>query len=335
MPSPGVSTTLLGIASSRPLLRASSTMVCAMMCLEAWSSEAASRRISSADTSATTSVATICARPCVNVPVLSITSARTRAKISSAWPPLTRMPCLAARDRPETIATGTARMSGQGVATTSTATARMGSALQSQDAPASAMVAARNTIADLLLDGDGFAGQGRLIENGQAFYDRPIDRDHVAFSNHEAIARLDHVQVDLLEPAVAVADRRVRYPGKQRRRLPACATLGKCLEVLPAGIHQSDHDGGEVFGKDQRRQHRQGGHDIQPDIAAAQADDDLRHEREQDRNRSGGPYRGSPMRPSGQLRREPDDQADRGPCDDHRSKKAPNTCPRPRSVHRS
>jgi len=95
----------------------------------------------------TTLVATICARPCVNVPVLSITSDRTRAKISSAFPPLTRMPCLAARDRPETIATGTARMSGQGVATTSTATARIGSALQTQDAPASAMVAARNTMA--------------------------------------------------------------------------------------------------------------------------------------------------------------------------------------------
>src|SRR5215472_17871172 len=158
----------------------------------------------------------------------------------------------------------------------------MESALQSQDAPASAMVAARNTrayrsarrdigartlgrfdqtndasivtlgraphrqelesladvgrsthdaIADLLLDGDGFAGQGRLIENGQAFYDRPVDRDHIAFSNHEAIARLDHVQVDLLvEPAVPVADCGVRYPGEERRHLPACATLGKVLE---------------------------------------------------------------------------------------------------------
>jgi hypothetical protein len=184
-------------------------------------------------------------------------------------------------------------------------------------------------------NGDGFAGQGRLIENGQAFYDRPVDRDHIAFPNHETIAGLDHVQVDLFEPAVALADRRVRNSGEERRHLPACATLGKVLEVLPAGIHQSDHDGGEVFGKDQRRQHRQRGHDIQPDIAAAQADDDLRHKGEQDRNRSGGPYRGSPMPPSGKLRREADGEAGRGPCDDQWSKKAANICPRARSVQRS
>jgi hypothetical protein len=61
--------------------------------------------------------------------------------------------------------------------------------------------AAHDAIADLLLDRHGFAGQGRLVENGQAFYDRSVDRHHIAFSNHEAIARLDHVQVDLLEPA--------------------------------------------------------------------------------------------------------------------------------------
>ena len=194
---------------------------------------------------------------------------------------------------------------------------------------------AHDAIADLLLDGDGFAGQGRLIENGQAFYDRPVDRDHIAFSNHEAIARLDHVQVDLFESAVAVADRRVRYPGKQRRHFPACATLGKVFEVLPAGVHQSDHDGGEVFGKDQRRQHRQRGHDIQADIAASQADDDLRHEREQDRNRSDSPYRASPMRPSEKLPREPNDEAGRRPCDDHWSKQAANVCPRPVPVQRS
>ena len=193
---------------------------------------------------------------------------------------------------------------------------------------------AHDAVADLLLDGDGFAGQGRLIENGQAFYDRPVDRDHIAFPNHEAIAGLDHVQVDLFEPAVALADRRVRNSGEERRHLPACATLGKVLEVLPAGIHQSDHDGGEVFGKDQRRQHRQCGHDIQADIATAQADDDLRHEREQDRNRSRGPYRAGPMHRSGKLRREADDKAGCRPGNDNRSKKVPQICHRPRSVHR-
>jgi hypothetical protein len=85
--------------------------------------------------------------PCVNVPVLSITSARTRANVSIARPPLIRMPCLAARDRPATSATGTARMSGQGVATTSTATARIGSPVRNHAAPASATVKARNSMA--------------------------------------------------------------------------------------------------------------------------------------------------------------------------------------------
>src|SRR6516165_526142 len=122
--------------------------------------------------------------------------------------------------------------------------------------------------------------------------------------------------------------------GTERRHLPACAALGKILEVLPAGIHQSDHDGGEVFGKDQCCQHRQCGHDVQPDIAAAQADDDLHHEREQDRDRGDGPYRAGPMRPSRKLRREPDDEASRGPCDDQWSKKAANVYPRPKSVQR-
>ena len=45
---------------------------------------------------------TMRAWPCVSVPVLSITSARTRASVSSALPPLIRMPSLAARERPET-----------------------------------------------------------------------------------------------------------------------------------------------------------------------------------------------------------------------------------------
>ena len=63
-------------------------------------------------------------RPTVSVPVLSNSSTRQRASCSSTAPPLTITPRRAVRDRPETRATGTARISGQGVATTSTATAR-------------------------------------------------------------------------------------------------------------------------------------------------------------------------------------------------------------------
>ena len=87
---------------------------------------------------------TMRAWPTVSVPVLSITSERTCASVSIALPPLIRMPRLAARDSPATSATGTARISGQGVATTSTATARTGSPVSPQAAPASATVTARN-----------------------------------------------------------------------------------------------------------------------------------------------------------------------------------------------
>jgi hypothetical protein len=76
-----------------------------------------------------------------------MTSARTCASVSIALPPLIRMPSLAARDNPATMATGTARMSGQGVATTSTATALIGSPVSAQAAAASAAVTARKMIA--------------------------------------------------------------------------------------------------------------------------------------------------------------------------------------------
>ena len=92
-------------------------------------------------------IATILASPWVRVPVLSMTSERTCASVSIALPPLIRMPSLAARDRPATIATGTARINGQGVATTSTATARTASPVSSQAAAASATVTAKKTIA--------------------------------------------------------------------------------------------------------------------------------------------------------------------------------------------
>ena len=126
-PSPGVSTTFVGTARWSFRSRASDTIACATMCLDAWSSDAATRRSSVADTSPVVRTETTRAFPSVNVPVLSMTTERMRAITSSALPPLIRIPCLAARDSPEMIATGTARMRGQGVATTRTATARMGS----------------------------------------------------------------------------------------------------------------------------------------------------------------------------------------------------------------
>ena len=122
-------------------------MVWAMMCLEAWSSEAASRSSASGAIVSVTRVSTRRAWPSVNVPVLSMTRARTWASVSIALPPLIRMPSLAARESPDTMATGTAKMSGQGVATTSTATARTTSPVKPQAAPASATVTPRKIMA--------------------------------------------------------------------------------------------------------------------------------------------------------------------------------------------
>ena len=75
-------------------------------------------------------------RPTVRVPVLSKSRISASASRSSAPPPLTTTPRRAVRDSPATIATGAARISGHGVATTSTATARPSSPDTAHAAPA-------------------------------------------------------------------------------------------------------------------------------------------------------------------------------------------------------
>ena len=155
------------------------------------------------------------------------------------------------------------------------------------------------------------------------------------FSAAESIARLDRFQVDLLEPAVSVSDRGVRYAGEESRHFAACATLGEIFEVLSAGIHQSDNGRSQVFGKDQRRQHRQRGHDVQPHIAAAQADDDLAGENGEDGDGSRGPDRTGPMPASGKQRREPNGKARRRQGKDDWSEKFSNIRNRPSCCRRS
>ena len=157
----------------------------------------------------------------------------------------------------------------------------------------------------------------------ESFRDRPVDRDHIALADDEAIARLDRLQCHLFQPAVPVAQGTARLAGEQRRHLAACAALGKALEILPAGIHHRDHDGGEVFGKHQGRQHRKCGDDVQAHIAAAQADDDLDQEDNQNRNGSHGPYQTVPMLPAGQLYCEAEEETRRRPYDHDRRQQRP------------
>ena len=81
--------------------------------------------------------------PTVSVPVLSNSTVRAWPSVSIAPAPLTITPLRAARESPETSAIGAARISGHGVATTTTASARTGSPLSAQARPAVASVTGR------------------------------------------------------------------------------------------------------------------------------------------------------------------------------------------------
>jgi len=83
----------------------------------------------------------------VSVPVLSKTAVSTEAMASSA-PPCRKMTCRrAARSIPPITATGAARISGHGVATTSTASTRPGSPDSAHATAQAARVSGVNQVA--------------------------------------------------------------------------------------------------------------------------------------------------------------------------------------------
>ena len=75
----------------------------------------------------------------------------------------------------------------------------------------------------------------------------------------------------------------------QSCHLPARAPFGKRLQQLAAGIHQADHIPGKRFAECNRRGHRQGSDDIEPDIAPAQGTENLDEQAGKDRQRCDGP----------------------------------------------
>ncbi len=81
------------------------------------------------------------------MPVLSTSKVWARPSSSSAPPSRTSTPRRATRDSPDTIAIGVASSSGQGVATTSTATARTTSPESSHANPANTSVNGTNAAA--------------------------------------------------------------------------------------------------------------------------------------------------------------------------------------------
>ena len=180
---------------------------------------------------------------------------------------------------------------------------------------------AHDGIARLLLHRHRFAGQRRLVEHREPFGDRAVDRHHVALAHHQPVAGLDRRERNLFQRAIAVAHGAAGHAGEQRGHLAAGATLGEALQVLPAGIHQGDHGGGEIFAECERRDHRQRGDDIRADIATAQADDDLDQEDGEHRERGDRPDRSRATRPAGQQGHESHEQAGGRPGDHDRSEK--------------
>ena len=203
--------------------------------------------------------------PSVSVPVLSRITVRASPSRSIAAPPLTMTPTRAARDTPERMATGAARMRGQGVATTSTARPRTGSPLEHPGQPGGyqgdgqeegriairhadegrlvalglahetddtcvcalrsgsrrpqleRFAGVRRSAADgrSLLEGNGerLARERRLVENGLAAHDEPVDGDDLAVPDHDVVADRQRLDGDLFDP---FADPAVRDP----RRAP-------------------------------------------------------------------------------------------------------------------
>ena len=146
MPWPSCSVTASGSTSGHPRSAAARAMAAARTCPDTWSRDAARVRISSGDSAPADSTAVTAGWPAVSVPVLSGTSVVHRARRSSTPPLFTTTPHRAAADSPDTRATGAARISGHGVATTRTAIARSAPP-SAQAAPATARVSGRNHIA--------------------------------------------------------------------------------------------------------------------------------------------------------------------------------------------
>ena len=146
-PMPGPSTTSCGIVSASDRARAAATIALPTMFGDSCSTDAASRRSSSGSMSPLGVTASTTGVPLVSVPVLSSSTVLASPSRSIAVDPFAMMPRFAARETPEMRATGAARISGHGVATTSTARARTGSPLSAQAPPARMTVTISITIA--------------------------------------------------------------------------------------------------------------------------------------------------------------------------------------------
>jgi len=110
-------------------------------------------------------------------------------------------------------------------------------------------------------------------------------------ADQQPVSWLDCLKRDLLKPSAGIAHRRARDSGQERGHFSIGAALGKALEILPARVHQSDHQGGKMLAEEQGCAHREGGDDVEPNLATPEAGDDLQQERQENRKGCGRPDR--------------------------------------------
>ncbi len=125
--------------------------------------------------------------------------------------------------------------------------------------------------------------------------DLAIDRNDVAATDQQPVARLDQIRSPL------PPGRHCDGASPRAEHAPATATCRaapaaprNAFEILSARIHQRDDRGGEIFTDDKRRGHRQCGDDIEADPACTQALPDFDDKRDQNRERGRGPDRAGP-----------------------------------------
>ena len=175
------------------------------------------------------------------MPVLSNSTVRASPSVSIAPAPLTITPARAARERPETSAIGAARISGHGVATTTTASARTGSPLNAQARPATRIVAGRKNAGVAV----GHPHERRALRLG--LLDQPHERRVRALAGG---------------PVGADVERRAGVCRTAEHRHPARGRLGQRLAAERArvdhrlGADDRSVDRNDLAGPHERRRRR-------------------------------------------------------------------------------
>ncbi|HMQ64755.1 MAG TPA: hypothetical protein PJ992_00570 [Arachnia sp.] len=138
-------------------------------------------------------------------------------------------------------------------------------------------------------EGERLARQGRGVEKGGLRRDPAIDGHDVALPDQEPFSGRDVVERHLLERAVPVPGSGAGDARQEVMHLAPRAALGEALEEGAAGIHQGDYGSRQRLAEGERGRHRQRRDDVEPDLAAPQAAQDLDDERRQNRRHARRP----------------------------------------------